>query len=174
MFLKKPGKFSDKYFLKYKTKPVRLKPYDPKQEEIGKIYLEKVGNALKDFNLKTMIRGSTAFKILGKGEVEIGIYPQKKDWEDVIDKLKTLFGDPLNREEDYVRFNDLYQTTEVEIILLKGKEGEVDIKLHEFLINHPELLKEYVQIKKKYSVSKREYQKQKHYFLTGIIKNYDL
>ena len=165
------NKFPEEYFLKYKTKPVTLKPYNLQQEQIAEIYIKKIGKVLKDYNIRLRIRGSTGFKIMGKGEVEVGVYPNDKEWNKVVDKLKSVFGEPENVETDYVRFNDIYKDTEVEIILLKEHEADVDIKLHDYLIAHPELLKEYVDIKKKYCYSKREYQRQKHYFLSKVIES---
>jgi len=165
------NKFPEEYFLKYKTNSVKLRPYDPKQEQVGKIYMEKIKAELKEFQVKLMVRGSTAFKILGKGEVEVGVYPQAKDWDRVTEKLKVVFGEPENVEDNYARFNDRYEDVEIEIILLTGHEADVDIKLHAFMINHPDTLKKYEAMKKKYSFSKREYQRQKSHFLSEIIEN---
>lgn len=164
------NKFPEEYFLKYKTKPVKLKPYNPKQEEIAQIYLNEIKEVLKGYDVRLKVRGSTSFKILGKGEVEVGIYPKDEEWIGVIEILKEKFGEPENIEEDYVRFNDKYEEIEVEIILLKGHEANADIKLHDYMIANPRLLKEYEEVKKKYCFSKREYQRQKHYFLSRVIE----
>jgi len=170
MFMKGLNKFPEEYFLKYKTKPVKLKPYNSKQEEFAQIYLNKIKEVLNGYDVRLKVRGSTSFKILGKGEVEVGVYPKEQEWGGVIEKLKRKFGEPENVEEDYVRFNDICEETEVEIILLKGHEADVDIKLHDYMISHPALLKEYEEVKKKYCFSKREYQRQKHYFLSKVIE----
>lgn len=164
------NKFPDEYFLKYKAKPVKLKPYNPKQGKIAQICLNKIKEVLEGCNFKLKARGSTLFKILGKGEVEVGVYPKDGDWNSVIEKFKAKFGEPENVENDYVRFNDVYGKTEIEIILLKGREAYVDIKLHDYMVNHPDLLKEYEEVKKKYCFSKIEYQRQKHYFLSRVIE----
>ena len=84
------NKFPEEYFLKYKTKPVTLKPYNLQQEQIAEIYIKKIGKVLKDYNIRLKIRGSTAFKIMGKGEVEVGVYPNDKEWNKVVDKLKSV------------------------------------------------------------------------------------
>lgn len=165
------NKFSDEYFLKYKEKPVKLKSYNPRQQIVADYYLSKLQNIFKDQKVKLMVRGSTAYKIMGKGEVEVGIYPQERDWNITKELLTVAFGEPENIEEDYMRFNDEYEGIEVEIIVLMGHEADVDIKLHKFLISHRKLLKLYEQIKRKYCFSKREYQRQKNIFLSEIIES---
>lgn len=151
-------KFPLEYFSKYSEKPVKIKPFSRKQEIVANKYLKRVGKLLKKFDLKMIIRGSTAFKIAGKGDVEIGVYPNESDWKSVIKLLKKEFRDPENVEEDYVRFNDVCGNFEVEMIVLKGEEAKQDILLHEYLLKNPKLLKEYERVKRKYAYSKREYQ----------------
>jgi GrpB-like predicted nucleotidyltransferase (UPF0157 family) len=169
--VKSPTNFTEEYFLKYRETPVKLKPYSSKQEKIAKIYLKRIGDLLNNFDIKLMTRGSTAFKILGKGEVEVGVYPKDSDWLEVVKVLSKEFGEPETVEENYIRFNEIYKESEkeVEIILLKGREAEVDIKLHKYLIENPNLLEEYEEVKKKYCFSKREYQRQKNIFLNKVI-----
>ena len=163
-------KFNMDYFLKYKEKPVKLRPYNPQQEVVALRYLDEIRELTADFGPKLLIRGSTAFKILGKGDVEVGVYPQEKDWQKVADILTEAYGNPDNVEADYMRFNqESAEQYEVEIILLKGHEAKVDLALTEYLISHPELLRRYEEIKKNSAHSKREYQIQKNNFLTDVI-----
>jgi len=163
-------KFDANYFLKYKEKPVKLKPYDPQQEEVALRYLDKIGSLMEGIDIKLLVRGSTAFRIFGKGDVEVGVYPLEKDWKKVAGILAKAYGDPDNVEPDYMRFNhESSEGYEVEIILLKGHEAKVDVKLTEYLMDHPELLKEYEEVKRKSAFSKREYQIRKNDFLTSVI-----
>ncbi len=165
------NKFDTNYFLKYKEKPVKLRPYDPQQEAVALRYLDEIRKLTSDFKPKLLVRGSTAFKILGKGDVEVGVYPLEKDWQKVAGILTKTYGAPGNIEPDYMRFNqESAEKYEVEIILLKGHEAKVDIALTKYLINHPELLKQYEEIKKSSAHSKREYQIQKNNFLTDVIR----
>lgn len=170
MFMKGLNKFPDEYFLKYSEKPVRLKPYDSKQQVIADYYLAKLKEIFKGQDVKLLVRGSTAFKIMGKGEVEVGVYPKAEDWQKTKILLTKAFGEPENIEEGYIRFNDKHDDVEVEIIVLIGHEADVDVKLHKYLINHPETLKEYEEVKKKNCFSKREYQRQKNKFLSEVIE----
>lgn len=164
------NKFDTNYFLKYKEKPVKLKPYDSQQEDVALRYLDKIRSLTEGIEVKLLVRGSTAFKILGKGDVEVGIYPLEKDWERVAGILKKAYGDADIIEPDYIQFNqESSEGYEVEIVLLKGHEARVDIKLTEYLMEHPELLREYEEVKRKSSFSKREYQIRKNDFLTSVI-----
>ncbi len=170
MFMKGLTKFSEDYFLKYRTTPVKIRPFDPKQREIGKKYIQWLEKITGNLGTEVALRGSSLFGIAGKGEVEVGIYANDKNWNKVIDQIKKEFGKPENVEENYVRFNDKDGEIEVEIILLKDHEAEVDKKLHQFLVNHPNLLKEYEEVKRKYCYSKREYQRQKSEFLNRVTE----
>ena len=124
---------------------------------------------MSKYKVKTLLRGSTAFGIAGKGEIEIGIYPREGDWREIINTLKSHFGQVDNLEENYARFNDKYKSFEIEIILLKGHDAVVDKKLTKYLKSSPKILKEYEKLKRKYSFSKREYMIQKNSFLKKIV-----
>jgi len=162
-------KYPEEYFLKYKEKPVNIKPYNSSQTSVAMRYIKLLRHILKSTNATFMVRGSTLFKIQGKGDVEVGIYTRESEWETVLKKLEKRFSKPENLEENYARFNDVQDGTEVEIIVLKGHEASVDIKLHKYLLKHKNLLAEYENIKKEYSFSKREYQRQKSRFLSKVI-----
>jgi hypothetical protein len=162
------NKFSSDFFLKYSTGPVKLKPFDPRQRELGNKYIAELETILPDIEIK--MRGSSIFEIAGKGETEIGIYPQEQDWDEAVSKLIRRFGRPEQQDPNYAQFVEKISGTEIEIILLKGYEAEVDKKLHAFLSSRPDLLKKYAMIKRKYCFSKREYQRQKNIFFQEIIK----
>ena len=161
----------DSYFEKFSDKPVYIKPYDPKSKQIAVEYIALLKNLLKEFDVKILHRGSTAFGIAGKGDVEIGIFPSKEDWKLVVSKLRERFGELGNIEDEYARFNDEKGGFEIEIILQKGETAKIDIALTNYLHGSPELLKTYEEIKKKYSYSKREYQIQKDKFLRSVINS---
>jgi len=161
----------DSYFDKFKEKPVHIKPFDPSLVIIAQKYIKKLAKILSDFNLEIVHRGSTAFGIAGKNEIELGIYPKPKDWQKIIDLLTNYFGQVNNLEENYARFNDVYKGTEIEIILMKGYDAILDKKLFSYLVNHPVLLKKYEKLKYKYCYSKKDYMIQKDKFFRNIIKD---
>lgn len=161
----------DGYFEKFSTNPVPLKPFDPKSKLVAQEYIKLLSTLLKDYQLPILHRGSTAFGISGKGDIEIGVYPSGNSWLPVINIIKEKIGNPKNIENDYIRFNDEKAGFEIEIILLKGRSAKVDIALTSYLINHPEILERYEEIKKQYSYSKREYQIQKDKFLRRVVES---
>lgn len=165
------NKFDDGYFQKYRTTPVHIKPFSPKQTKIAEIIIDKLKEQLKDFDIKYLIRGSTAFKIAGKGEVEVGVYPQPNDWQKVLKKLTEFYGPMENQEESYARVNSQIEDTEIEIIILKEHEADVDISLHRYLIDHPQLLQDYEDLKKDNCYSKRQYMIAKNKFLTEVVES---
>jgi len=163
-------KFDTAYFEKYKTKPVKIKPFSSKQTLIAKKIISQLKEQLPEFKITYLIRGSTAFKISGKGEVEVGVYPQPMDWNMVIEKLVKIYG-PLEQSEDnYGRVNTTIDKVEVEIILLKDHEANVDIKLHRYMMSNPEILKDYEKLKKDNCYSKRQYMIAKNEFLADVIE----
>jgi len=163
-------KFPKKYFEKFNTKPVKINSFDPRSKKIATDYLKKLEKLLKGLDFKILHRGSTAFGIAGKGDIEIGVYPTNRDWDKVLKRLESHFGEAGNLEENYARFNDQVDGCEVEVILLRGYEAVVDQKMTQFLKNNPKLLDEYETLKKQFSFSKREYQIQKDKFLRKVIR----
>jgi len=162
-------KFEKEYFQKFSTKPVTIKPYDPKSKVVAEKYIKKLTKLLESFNVEIIHRGSTAFKISGKGDVELGVYPTEGTWFQVLENLVNYYKGVGCLENNYARFNDELDGFEIEVIMMKGHEATVDKKLTKYLLANPEILKKYEKIKGKYSFSKREYQIQKDKFLRGVV-----
>lgn len=158
----------DDYFLKYRDKPVKIKPFDPKTKQRGLAVEGEIRKYLKDFECEVILRGSTLFEISGKGDIEIGIYTTSRDWSDIFEALKTKYGDAEVVEEEYARFNYEDDSHEFEIMMFAGRGALVDMKLTWYMVKHPDLLKEYEDIKKKYSFSKRDYNREKNRFLRKV------
>ena len=164
-------RFPADYFLKFSKEPVRLKPFNPKSIDVAQKLIKDLKVILHDLRVEIVHRGSTAFGVIGKGDIEIGIYPtQSKDWSKILDKLRNRFGEAENIEENYVRFNGSVDGFEIEIIVLKGQEAKTDLAITKYLLSHQSLLKEYKRVKTKYAYSKREYQKQKDLFFRRVTR----
>ncbi len=166
--MKNLDEHSSDYFDKFSTAPVAIKPFDPIAKLIAASYIEKLQTLLGD-SVEIRHRGSTAFEITGKGDIEFGVYPSSKDWERVLEKLECSCGQAQNIEENYVRFNDTVNEYEIEVIVLRGYPARVDMRLTEYLLSHRELLEEYERLKKQYAFSKRVYQQEKDRFFQSII-----
>lgn len=163
-------KLPDSYFDKFKDKPVKIYPFDSKTKKIAADYIKKLERLLGGFKVEFLHRGSTAFGIAGKRDIEIGVYPSDKDWGSVLEKLKSHYGKVDNLEMNYARFNDSVDDFEIEVILMRGREAKIDKKLTNYLLNHPKLLKKYEKLKYKYAYSKKEYMIQKNRFLKKVIE----
>jgi len=166
-------KLPKNYFDKFSDKPVKIIPFDPKSRVVAEKYIKKIELLLKNFKVEISHRGSTAFGIAGKGEIEIGVYPLEKEWNVVIETLTTYFGKVDNLEKNYARFNDCFEGFEIEVVLFKGYDATIDKRLTEYLKNSPEVLREYEKLKYKYAYSKKEYMIQKNKFLEAIVEKFN-
>ena len=158
------------YFQKFDTAPVTIRPFDPRSTDVAAEYLAKLRGLFGDLDTELAHRGSTAFGIAGKGDVEIGVYPADEAWGEVLERLEGCCGQAGNAEENYVRFNDAVGEYEIEVIVLRGHEARVDKRLTAYLSGHAELLGEYEEIKRKHAYSKREYQRAKDRFLRAVVE----
>ncbi len=156
-------------YIRFSEEPVKIKPFDTAVRRFAEQYLMKLNKLFPGRNIKIQLRGSTAYGISGKGDIEYGLYPSAADWDETLQMLKSHFGDPENLEPDYVRFNSLETDQEIEIIVMRGRQAEIDQRLQSYLLSHRTVLKEYEQIKAKFAFSKREYQKQKDIFFEKVI-----
>jgi GrpB-like predicted nucleotidyltransferase (UPF0157 family) len=155
------------YYNRFKTKPVTVRPFDPATRLIAGRYAALLEQLLPGTEI--VQRGSTVWGLAGKGDIELGIYAAADAWESVLTTLTRRYGPAPCVEQNYARFNDSAEGHEIEIILLRGYEAEVDRALHAYLPEHPELLAEYEHIKRTYAYSRREYQRQKDRFFTRVI-----
>jgi len=163
--------FSQEYFNRFNTGPVDIKPFDSKSIGVVDAYIKKLDILLRPFGLGLVHRGSTYFRIAGKGEIEFGIYPGEEKWPKVISALTSYYNGVVGKlEPNYARFNDTFEGFRVEVIVMKGREALVDLALTKYLISHPQLLKDYEAVKQKYSYSKREYYAQKDKFLRSVVE----
>jgi hypothetical protein len=162
--------FPETYFLKFDTTPVRIFPFNPTSTLFADKYVYRLRNTLSNLDVEVIIRGSTTFKIAGKGDIEFGVYPVERYWEGVLKKLETLYGLPGNTEQDYVRFDHIKDGFEIEIIVMRGWRAIVDRRLTGYLLCHPALLEEYERVKLTNAHSKRQYQKAKDRFFRAVIE----
>jgi GrpB-like predicted nucleotidyltransferase (UPF0157 family) len=160
---------SAKYYERFSTAPVVIKPFDARSRQVASDYAERLRALLDGLDVEIHLRGSTAFGIAGKGDIEFGVYPEDKDWAKALGKLEGVYGEPGNCQENYVRFNDSLSDHEIEVIVLRGYEAVVDRRLADYLLEHPELLREYEQLKRNYAFSRREYQRQKDRFFRRVV-----
>lgn len=161
--------FPARYFEEFSTAPVPFKPYAPDSRRVASIYLERLRNLLRDTHVEIRLRGSTAFEIAGKGDIEFGVYPTAEDWGRVVEILESICGKAQNTEDGYVRLNDTAEGYEIEVIVLAGYAARIDIRLTEYLLEHRGLLTQYERLKERHAYSKRAYQQEKDRFFRTIV-----
>lgn len=159
----------DSYFEKYSTLPVKIVPYNPQIKKLGLDYLKKLQDILATENPEMEIGGSTALQMEGKGDLEINIYCTGKNWKIVYKKLFAIYESIGNEMEEYVRFNDVYYTTAIEIIITKGKTAYIQKSVLHYIETHPEIWEAYRQLKREFRYSEREYNRHKNRFFENIV-----
>lgn len=162
-------KFPKKYFEQYRITPLKLKPYSSKQKEIGDKFVNKIIEIINDPKTEITLRGSTLYKILGKGDIDIGIYATPKGWKIALNKLLLFYGKARVIEKTFAAFYIEKDGFEIEISLMKGHQTEVDKALTNHFLTNSASLVEYENLKRKYSYSKREYLIQRDKFFRKII-----
>ncbi len=160
-----------KDFSQFRTTPLEMKPFSPKTALFAQKYINKINKVIKDTNTIVKLRGSTAFKILGKGDIDIAVYTSNKNYRTTLEQLIHFFDQPTATGKDFAAFQFEDHKYEIEVSIMKGYEVKVDLKLTDFLLNNPKMLNEYELLKKKYCYSKREYVVQRDRFMRKIIKN---
>src|SRR5687767_4681264 len=89
----------------------------------------------------------------------------KGSFEEVYSLLLNLYGEPRAIGDEFAFFYEQDNGYDVEVSLMKGNEAEVDKALTEFLLNDPDALEDYVNLKKKFCYSKEIN------FLDQLLKN---
>jgi len=165
-----PSPLPKSYFKKFSEQPVKIKPYDKKYEKIVKDALRDLNKELTKIKVKAMPIGATALKISGKGDLDFGVYISEEKWDDTLKVLINYFKSikTLN-SKGFAKFSKFYGGCELEVVVRRGKSASRDKKLISYLKSHPKTLKEYEDLKNKFSFSEREYAIQKNNFLRSII-----
>lgn len=152
------------------NKMVSVHPYDPKTPEIVKEFINKIRSA--DPTLKVLHLGAAALGISGQGDIDISILCPKESFDDNLEKLKQVLGEPVSGIS-LISWQFDSGGHKVEIYLADPNEPSTarQIKVYEILNQDPKLLKEYEQLKELAATKPyREYQRQKYEFYNRIIK----
>jgi hypothetical protein len=167
--MKSLNKFPKEFFDKYEEKPVRLIPYSDEMKFLAEKYLQELESLLSGQEVELGTIGSVAYKIPAS-DVEIAVYANDKNWDEILDILKNKFGDPVNLDNEFARFKIRAEIYKFSIHVYRGYEGEVTKKMTDFMVLNPNLIEEYKNLKEKYCFSQKEYQYQKNAFLEKVIE----
>ncbi|MFA6533907.1 MAG: hypothetical protein WCT37_01905 [Patescibacteria group bacterium] len=168
--MKPLNKFPKKFFDKYKEKPVKLQKYSPGMRVLADKYVSLLNQMLAGQNARVGVIGSVAYEI-PTADVEVAVYTTKSNREAVINILESKFGQPLQREKEFARFEIPGEEWELDIHVYSGYEALVSEKLTKFMLANQRLIKEYENLKQQSSFSRREYQYQKDLFLNRITES---
>src|SRR5207248_932729 len=135
--------FTREQFAKFSHTPVLIKPFDPRNRLIAREYMKQIDVLLSPWNIQAKIIGSTAYGIAGKGAIEVGVFLNNGNWNEVIVKIEDTFGKMEVVEKDFAQFHDEFQDYDIKVMLFKGHAAKVNRKLHDFFLNHPDVLKRY-------------------------------
>lgn len=162
--------FPTEYWQKFSDRPITVSAYDPRTAAVATACLKQLQQELTTYDqLAIYHRGSTAWQIAGKNDIELGVVSPAHIWKKVMADLTQLYGQPQNQEPEYARFNLMKHEYPIEIIVMGGYLAELDQKLHEYLQSHPELLRKYEECKYQFAYSSRVYHYQKDVFFRQVI-----
>lgn len=167
--MKNTRKKSPEYFKRFDENPVELKPHDPSLNSIALELVDRLYILLKNLPVEIIHIGSTAYKIAGKGEIEIGIFTDDTNWDKVKTRLTPLYGRPKFEVEERVRYNTQFKWKAIEILLMRGDTAKLNKAVHTELIGNTSKLAEYEEIKESSKHSNREYLIAKNKFFEDII-----
>lgn len=167
--MKPLNKFPKEFFDRYEEKPVELIPYSDEMKSLADKYLQELQTLLNGQEVEFEIIGSVAYEIPAS-DVEIAVYANDKNWVEILDILKNKYGDPVNLDNEFVRFKIRGEAYKFSIHVYCGYEGKVSKKMTKFMISNPSLIEDYKNLKEKYCFSQKEYQYQKNAFLEKVIE----
>jgi GrpB-like predicted nucleotidyltransferase (UPF0157 family) len=169
--MKLPPEFPDSYFEKKGSRPVKIKPYNPRYKEVAKEYLKKLDRVLKPAGVKAIHKGATALGISGKGDIEFGVYPRKDQFDKTLVALINHFKGIKGLNNGFAQFVVKYKGFEMEVVVInEGDYATLDKKLDAFLKKNPKLVKEYEKVKNESAYSAKEYARAKDKFLRKVIE----
>lgn len=148
---------------------MELVPYSDEMKSLADKYLQELEILLNGQEVELGIIGSVAYKIPAS-DVEITVYATEKNWVEILDILKSKYGEPVNLDNEFARFKIRGEVYKFSIHVYCGYEGEVVKKMTEYMTDNPDLIKEYSELKGKYCFSQKEYQYQKNAFLEKVIE----
>lgn len=155
------------------TDKVIVSPYNPKSPEVfSKIKKEIIENIGKGADIQ--LRGSSALKISGQGELDIYLPTDLTKFNLRIKQLVKIFGEPKSIYPlERARFITFVDGIKAEIFVInKDDAGWLNcLKFEQKLKDNPELLNKYQAIKEECNgLSTREYYRKKLSFLNKVLQ----
>lgn len=152
---------------------IKITPFEPKIIEVFKSEREFLQSFL-DPSQEVLLRGSSYLEIPGKGEIDIYIPVSPKNFNPTMEKLINHLGMPESvYPEERVRWNKIKdRDTVVEYFLIDRTldSWKSMVLFEEYLLAHPESLKEYIKLKESSpGLTSRAYYTKKLEFMNKIL-----
>jgi len=161
----------DTFYDRYSEQPVGIQPFDPLNKQRAMVYGERLNQMLAPCEVSAELFGSTDLEIATKGEWEFGIWLDDTNWFPLLTALINHYRSIGYLAEDFARFNDVCDGTEVEIIAMRGERAAWNRAFMSFMRTHPEARKAYEQGKIAHACSKRAYMRWKDNFIADVLES---
>jgi GrpB-like predicted nucleotidyltransferase (UPF0157 family) len=149
-----------------RNKKVSVKPFDPQARRVGDLIVSKIKKALSD--LEVLFMGATALEIAGQNDIDIYMLSEPSKFGEHLPTLEKLFGKPKSTYDTFIEWSFTENGYPIELYLTEPPERQ--IRVYEILKSNKELLKEYEDLKLKFSdKSFRDYQRAKYEFYSKIL-----
>lgn len=155
------------------SKKVKIVPYDPKVKRVFKKQKKEILGILGQ-NIKVLHFGASSLSISGQREIDIVIPTSLNNFDNFIEKLKRVYGEPRSFSPgNRVRFNHKQGDINIEIVIVnKDSEGwKRNLAFDRYLRTHPEALEAYRKLKESYhGLGVRKYYRKKMEFINDILE----
>lgn len=153
-------------------KKIKIVPFDPTAEEKVQQVKQRVQNVLGQ-EIPVEHHGATSLGISGQDEIDIYIPISPVRFNQLIDPLRGLFGDPRSLYPlQRARFVTEEDGKDIDVFLINDEHDDWGnlIKFESYLRFHPEALDDYRKLKEDGDgLSVREYYRRKNEFLNEIL-----
>jgi len=154
------------------TDSTDIYPYDPKCPEIFEEFMNffksKIGG-----DLKIVHYGASSLGISGQNEIDVYVLVSPEDFNDMVDKVSTMFGMPQSLGENKrARYKVIFKGKKIDLFVSneEHEEWQNNLKFNSYLRNNPEALAEYKKIKEDLAgKSTREYYRAKVEFINETL-----
>lgn len=159
------------YYDRYSETPVEIKPFDPVSKQRALVYGLQLGQILAPHGVTAELFGSTDLEIATKGEWEFGIWLDNTNWFPLLIVLINHYKSIGYLADDFARFNDSCEGTEIEIIAMRSERVTWNRAFMDYMRTHPEARLAYEQGKIAHAFSKREYMRWKDFFIADVLES---
>jgi GrpB-like predicted nucleotidyltransferase (UPF0157 family) len=160
----------DSFYERYSENPVAIKPFEPLEKQRALAYGVQLDRLLAPHGVSAELFGSTDLEVAGKGEWEFAIWLEDASWFPLLTVLINHYRSIGYLADDFARFNDMCDGTEVEIIAMRGERAAWNRAFMSYMRAHPAARQAYEQGKIAHASSKRAYMRWKDAFIADMLE----